>query len=300
MNSYQNQNNMKLAIEWFLNPDHLPIIIDQEKGFLKAKGIDDFELIVPSNHYDGLQYLIDGNIDLATNEPLHLIEQYNPEFLSLGSYFETKGGVTMKKSSFEALKEGKTIRVATPVSNHKTNCICLEIIKRYAQKQEVNIRPSQIEFIAKDFYLIKHIKEGADAAWLYFYNFEGVEAEHEGLELIHMDADTACFANFCALDLFTSQTFYKKSPKKVKSFVEAIQKAIEFIETHPEEAFQIYYAYTDEESSPLMDDILKTTAECFHKNFESSSKKELPILKYFKDIGITDLSEDQFKNAFLN
>ena len=25
---------MKLALEWFLNPDHLPIIIAQEKGFL--------------------------------------------------------------------------------------------------------------------------------------------------------------------------------------------------------------------------------------------------------------------------
>jgi len=26
---------MKLAIEWFLNPDHLPIIVAEEKGFLK-------------------------------------------------------------------------------------------------------------------------------------------------------------------------------------------------------------------------------------------------------------------------
>jgi len=49
-----------------------------------------------------------------------------------------------------------------------------------------------------------------------------------------------------------------------------------------------------------MDDILKATAKCFSKNFESLSEKELPILKFFNEIGITDLSEDKFKKAFLN
>ncbi|MBZ9651907.1 ABC transporter substrate-binding protein [Psychroflexus montanilacus] len=291
---------MKLAIEWFLNPDHLPIIIAQEKRYLKDNGISNFELIVPTDHYDGLQDLIEGNIQLATNEPLHLIEQHHPEFLSLGTYFETKGGVLMKTASFELLKNGGTIQVATPVSNDKTNGIGLEIIKRYAAKQGVTVEASQVEFVAKDFYLVKHMNEGADAGWLYFYNFEGVEAEHENLEVIHMDADSAGFANFCALDLFTSQTYYEKHPEKIDAFVKAIQKAIEFIETHPEEAFKIYYTYINEESSPLMDDILKATARCFHKDFKSSAEKELPILHFFNEIGITNLSEDKFKNAFLN
>jgi ABC-type nitrate/sulfonate/bicarbonate transport system substrate-binding protein len=291
---------MKLAIEWFLNPDHLPIIVAEAKGFLKKNGISDFELIVPTDHYDGLQDLIEGNIEFATNEPLHLIEQYHAEFLSLGTYFETKGGVIMKTTSFEALKKGGKIQVATPVSNEKTNGIGLEIIKRYAAKQGVSIESSQIEFIAKDFYLIKHMKEGADAGWLYFYNFEGIEAQHENMDVIHMDADSAGFANFCALDLFTSKSYYQKNKEKVNVFVEAIQQAIQFIETNPEEAYDIYYAYTKEESTPLMDDILKATAKCFSKNFESLSEKELPILKFFNEIGITDLSEDKFKKAFLN
>ncbi|WP_019039064.1 ABC transporter substrate-binding protein [Psychroflexus tropicus] len=291
---------MKLAIEWFLNPDHLPIIIAKEKGFLKGQGIKDFELIVPSDHYDGLQELISGNIQLATNEPLHLIEQYHPEFLSLGTYFETKGGVIMKRNSFEALKRGEKIQVATPVSNEKTNGIGLEIIKRYAAKQGYSLNDTQIEFVAKDFYLVKHMKEGADAGWLYFYNFEGVEAEHEHMDVIHMDANTAGFANFCALDLFTSQSYYNNHPDKINAFVQAIKQGIDFIENHSEEAFSIYYDYTKEEKSPLMDEILKATSKCFYKNFESSAEKELPILNFFNDIGITDLSENEFRKAFLH
>jgi len=291
---------MKLAIEWFLNPDHLPIIIAQKKGFLKEHGISNFELIVPTDHYDGLQELISGNIQLATNEPLHLIEQYHPEFLSLGTYFETKGGVIMKRNSFEALKRGEKIQVATPVSNEKTNGIGLEIIKRYAAKQGYSLNDAQIEFVAKDFYLIKHMKEGADAGWLYFYNFEGVEAEHEHMDVIHMDAKTAGFANFCALDLFTSKTYYEQQPDKISGFVQALKQAIDFIENHPEEAFAIYYKYTQEQESPLMDDILKATASCFRKEFDSSAERELPILHFFNEIGITNLSEDEFRKAFIN
>jgi len=292
---------MKIALEWFLNPDHLPLIIAKEKGFLKKRGVEEFEIIVPTEHYDGLGNLIAGEIEFATNEPLHLIEQYHPEFLSLGTFFQTKGGVMMKKEAFEALKKGDNIKLVTPVSNDKTNTIGFEIIRRYAEKQGVKVKREQVEFCAEDFYLIKHLKAGYDAAWLYFYNFEGIESQFEDdLDLIFMDADTAEFANFCGLDLFTSKSFYKANPAKVEAVVEAVKEAIEFINQNPSEAFEAYYDYAKEEKSELMDEILKATAKCFDSNFTSSAKLELPVLEFFNSIGISDLSKEKFETAFLN
>jgi len=292
---------MKLAVEWFLNPDHLPIIVAKEKGYLKEIGIDEFEIIVPTEHYDGLQDLIDGNIQFATNEPLHLIEQYHEEFLSLGTYFETKGGVMMKKEAFEKLKRGENIKLVTPVSNDKTNKIGFEIISRYCQKHGFEVEQDQVKFCAEDFYLIKHLKSGYDAAWLYFYNFEGIESKYEdGLDLIFMDTHTAGFANFCALDIFTTHTFYSKNQSLVEKFVVAIRKAIEFIEQHPQEAYQIYYAYAQEEPSELTEEIMAETSKCFRKDFKSSAERELPILEFFNEIGITDLPEEKFRKAFIN
>jgi len=292
---------MKLAVEWFLNPDHLPIIIAKEKGYLKDIGIEPFEIIVPTEHYDGLQDLIDGNIEFATNEPLHLIEQYHEDFLSLGTYFETKGGVMMKKEALEKLKKGDKIKLVTPVSNDKTNKIGFEIIKRYCHKQGFRVEQDQVEFCAEDFYLIKHLKSGYDAAWLYFYNFEGIESKYEeDLDLIFMDTETAGFANFCALDIFTTHTFYSKNKSLVDGFVKAIKKAIDFIAEQPQEAFQIYYTYAKEEPSKLTDEILAETSKCFRKGFESSAERELPILEFFNEIGITDLPEEKFRKAFIN
>ncbi len=74
---------LKLAIEWFLNPDHLPFIIGMKEGIFNKYDID-LDLIVPDEHYDGLDELVAGNIQFATNEPLHLIEQFDENFLSLG------------------------------------------------------------------------------------------------------------------------------------------------------------------------------------------------------------------------
>jgi ABC-type nitrate/sulfonate/bicarbonate transport system substrate-binding protein len=290
---------IKLAIEWFLNPDHLPLIIAKREGIFEKHGID-FELIEPTEHYDGLEELLKGNIEFATNEPLHLIEQFDDNMLSLGTYFETKGGVLMKRESYDKLANGENITVTTPVSNETTNAIGFEIIRRYYANNGVEVTREQVEFVPNGFEHLKFMKEGADAGWLYFYNFEGIEAQHEGMDVIYMDAKNTGFANFSALDIFTNKAFYNDNPETVQNFIAAVKEATRFMNDNPEKAMAHYYAYTSETSSPLMDDILKATMPCFSADFDSEFQKSLPILEFFREIGITSLENDRFKTAFLN
>lgn len=289
---------LSLAIEWFLNPDHLPFIVAQRLGIFTKYGID-FELIEPNEHYDGLSELLAGSIAFATNEPLHLIEQFDEDFLSLGMFFETKGGVLLKTSSYEKLTKGESITVTTPVSNETTNAIGFEIIRRFYAKQGVEIQREQVSFVANGFEHLKYMNEGADAGWLYFYNFEGIEAQHEGMEVLYLDAATAGFANFSALDIFVNKSFYHSQTHICEMFVLAVKEAISVIQNYPDKAMQEYYTYTNSESTSLMDDILMATIECFDPQFSSLYEKELPILEFFREIGITDLETAQFKNAFL-
>ena len=66
---------IKIALEWFLNPDHLPMIAGIEsKAYAKA-GIN-LEIIQPEEHYDGFEDLKRGAIDIHRNEPLHLFEHH--------------------------------------------------------------------------------------------------------------------------------------------------------------------------------------------------------------------------------
>jgi len=289
---------LSLAIEWFLNPDHLPFIVAFREGIFERYGID-FELIEPDEHYDGLDEVLNGSIEFATNEPLHLIEQFNENFLSLGMFFETQGGVLLKASSYDKLLKGENIIVTTPVSNETTNAIGFEIIRRFYAKEGVSVTRDQVTFVANGFEHLKYMNEGADAGWLYFYNFEGVEAQHEGMEVLYLDATNAGFANFSALDIFVTKTFYHANTQTCENFTSAVREAICFIHEFPLESMEHYYSYTGEEESLLMEDILRSTMLCFNPDFTSSYAKELPILEFFREIGITTLDAKEFKTAFL-
>ena len=53
---------LRIALEWFLNPDHLPLIAAREK--LRGEGVD-LELVVPDDHYDGFEALARGYLETA-------------------------------------------------------------------------------------------------------------------------------------------------------------------------------------------------------------------------------------------
>ena len=107
---------IKLALEWFINPDHLPFIVGLDKGLYKKNNID-LQIIEPEGHYDGFKELAQNNIQLATNEPLHLIEKYQNNICSIGNFFETNGGIIFTTKGYENLFNGKEIFRKVSIDN---------------------------------------------------------------------------------------------------------------------------------------------------------------------------------------
>lgn len=130
---------LKVALEWFLNPDHLPMIAGVVNGKYKEAGIE-LEIIAPDEHYDGFDRLKEGKIDIHCNEPLHLFEHHFDSIKSMGCFFETRGGVMIRANSIEKLKNNQPIKITTPAANEVTNKIGFEILKRYSKKRSSNFQ----------------------------------------------------------------------------------------------------------------------------------------------------------------
>jgi ABC-type nitrate/sulfonate/bicarbonate transport system substrate-binding protein len=64
---------IRLALEWFLNADHLPMLVGLEHGWFAEAGIE-LELIEPADHMDAFEAMRSGAIDVAITEPLHLVQ----------------------------------------------------------------------------------------------------------------------------------------------------------------------------------------------------------------------------------
>ena len=85
---------IRLGLEWFTNPDHLPLIVAQHHGIFTAFGLH-VELIEPSDHWEAEEEILAGRLDVAVTEPLHLAQDAAQEkpVLGFSRFLHTDGGV---------------------------------------------------------------------------------------------------------------------------------------------------------------------------------------------------------------
>jgi hypothetical protein len=290
---------LKIALEWFTNPDHLPFIAGIENGAYKQAGLD-VELISANEHYDGFEELKMGKIDIHCNEPLHLFEHYFDGLKSLGCFFETRGGVMIRANRVEKLKTNQKIKITTPASNPITNKIGFEILKRYAQKNNFVIDRENVEFVQTDFWHISNMKndESFDGAWLCFYNFEGIEAKMEGFDNLFIDQFISPYPNFSALELMTTQDVLDKKGDAICKFIEVTNEMAIYLQKNPLEAMDIYYKYTNEEKSDLMDAIITDTLPRLESNIKADSKKWNKLYEFLEELELVKLSDKQYDSIW--
>lgn len=67
------QDRMTLILDWFVNPDHAPIILAQEQGYFADAGLE-IEIITPADPTEPPRLVAAGRVDLAVSyQPqLHL------------------------------------------------------------------------------------------------------------------------------------------------------------------------------------------------------------------------------------
>ncbi len=291
--------NIKIALEWFLNPDHLPMIAGIVSGKYKENGID-LEIIQPTEHYDGFEDLKSGKIDIHCNEPLHLFEHHFDELKSMGCFFETQGGVMIRKDRVEKLKSNQPIKITTPAANEITNKIGFEILKRYAQKEGFELSRENVTFVETDFWHINNMKkdESFDGAWLCFYNFEGIEAQEENFENLFIDQNLSPYPNFSALEFITTDTIIKEKGEALCKFIEVTNTMVQYCQENIEDTKKIFYEYSGEQKSSLMDKIIEDTIPRLKTDIKADDKKWFELYRFLEELKLVKLTDKQYNTIW--
>lgn len=287
--------NIKVELEWFLNPDHLPMVVGVVTGKYKEAGLD-VEIIPPEEHYDGFERLENGTIDIHCNEPLHLYEHHYDGLKSLGCFFETRGGVMIRADRVEKLKANGKIKITTPASNDVTNKIGFEILKRYADKEGFQLDRENVEFVQTDFWHITNMKndDSFDGAWLCFYNFEGIEAEMENFDNLFIDQHLSPYPNFSALEFMTTQTTVEKKGDALCKFIEVTGEMAKYSQENVDEVKAMFYEYAKEEKSELMDKIIEDTIPRLETDIKADDKRWFELYKFLEDLELVKLTDTQY------
>lgn len=289
---------VRIALEWYLNPDHLPLLHAQAQA--RRDGVLNIELVVPDDHYDGFAALAAGEVEAVVNEPLHLIEKHEEEVAlqSLGTFFHTDGGVLITHAAQATLKAGGAIRVASPVSNPVTDGLCQNILIGWMRKQSVTVKPEQISVYEAGFDHIDNLQKGADAAWLAFANIEGVHAKLLGLPVDLCRTSDGDIPGFSALELIVDRNADTSTKNHLQTLVQYLDKAVAELKADPKAALDLWYSASNEAPSDLTRAMVDDTLTRFVAPVKADATRWQPIWEHMRTHGSDVVDSDTFAAIF--
>jgi ABC-type nitrate/sulfonate/bicarbonate transport system substrate-binding protein len=278
---------LRLGLEWFLNPDHLPFLVARAKGWLDDAGLA-LELVEPQQHLDAADAIQKGELDLAITEPLHLVEDraQGRAVQGFARFLHTNGGVmTLASSGIERPRDMVGKRIQYPGSPGPGGpAIVATMIEADGGEADLDA----FGRVNEGFQHTKALADGkADVATLAFYNFEVVEARHLGLAPRFFALKDWGVPDFCQLVLFTTPDRLEKKREVLTKLVRVLRRGIDFAHENPDEARAIYFEATKTDpNDPLMSAIFAATVPCFTFDFSMSDAYYARLAGWMKKRGL--------------
>ncbi|SOE18540.1 putative hydroxymethylpyrimidine transport system substrate-binding protein [Hoeflea halophila] len=239
-------DQMTLMLDWFVNPDHGPIIIAEEKGYFEEAGLA-VEIIAPANPSDPPKMVAAGQADLAIS--------YQPQL-----HLQIHEGLPLKRVG---------TLVATPLN-------CLLVLEDGPVKSPADLAGRKVGFsvggveeavlgaILKTHGLALEDIELINVNWslspsLMSGQVDAVIGAFRNFELNQMDivgADGRCFyVEEEGLPTY-DELIYVANPARmdremVARFLAATEKATQYIVNHPQESWEMFAASSEELNDEL-------------------------------------------------
>jgi putative hydroxymethylpyrimidine transport system substrate-binding protein len=171
------QDKLTLMLDWFVNPDHGPIILAQELGYFAEAGLE-VEVITPADPNDPPRMVAAGRVDLAVSyQPqLHLSRHAGLPLVRVGTLIETPLTclVTLADGPVQSIPDLKTRKVGFAVAG-------VQEVMLNAMLSHHGLAPGDVEQINIGWSISPALMSGqVDAVIGAFRNFELNQLALEG------------------------------------------------------------------------------------------------------------------------
>ena len=280
---------IRLGLEWFLNPDHLPFLIAFQKGWFEDAGLE-VEMIEPKEHLDAVDEIEAGQMDLAVTEPLHLVEDAceGKDVVGIARFLHTNGGVMyFEGKGIERPRDMAGKRIQYPGAPGPGGPA---IVGTMIEADGGDYDPEDFEAVNNGFYHTDALLEGkADLATLAFFNFEVVEARHRGAKAQFFALKDWGVPDFCQLILITSPELLDEKRETFATFLDITQHGLDFAHQHPQEARDIYFQRTEtDEDDLLMNKIFDATVPFFTFDFSMTDEYYAGLQGWMSERGLVE------------
>lgn len=259
---------VRLALEWFLNPDHAPLLIAKSRGWFAEVGIE-LEIVEPTEHLDALAELESGRLECAITEPIHLVADRakGGDIVGFARFLHTNGGVMYRRGEVKRPQDMIGKRLQYPGAPGPGGvAIVRSMIERDGGPAEAPLTPVNRGFHHTDALL----DDDADLATLVFFNFEVLEARARGLDADFFSLRDWGVPDFCQLVLVSASKWLDDNEDLARRFIAVLQRGIDVIRQDPERAESEYWTASGQDPDDLGRQIYRATTACFTPDFSMS------------------------------
>ncbi len=235
------QDKMTLMLDWFVNPDHGPIIVAQELGYFAEQGLE-VEVIAPADPADPPKMVAAGRADLAISyQPqLHLQVAEGLPLKRVGTLVATPLNclLVLDDGPVETIADLKGRKVGFSVAG-------VEEALLQAILANAGLTLDDIELVNVNWSLSPSLMSGqVDAVIGAYRNFELNQMEIEGVP-------GRCFYIEEEGVPTYDELIYVANPERmdagmIRRFLRATELATQYIVNHPDESWEIFAATSAE------------------------------------------------------
>jgi putative hydroxymethylpyrimidine transport system substrate-binding protein len=241
---------MTVLLDWFVNPDHAPLVIAKQGGFFKKHGLE-VELIEPAdpNLPPKLVAAKQGDIAVTYQPNLYLQVQEGLPLKRIGGVVDTPLNclVVLEGGAVKSVADLKGKKVGYSISGFEDALLGVML-------ENNGLKAGDVEMINVNFALTQALmSKQVDAVIGAFRNFELTQIKIAG------GKGLAFFPEEHGVPLYDELIYVTHndnvSAPKTKAFLTAVQEATIHILNHPDESWQLF-----KQAYPKLDDELNQTA----------------------------------------
>lgn len=225
------QDKMTVLLDWFVNPDHAPLIVAKEKGFFKEAGLD-VNLVAPADPNDPPKQVAAGNAELAISYQPQLQIQVAEglPLVRVGTLVSTPltSLVVLRDGPVKTIKDLKGRKVGFSVGGFED-----AILGAMLEKSGLTLK--DVELVNVNFSLSPALLAGqVDAVIGAYRNFELAQLDIEGKPGKAFYPEEEGVPAYDELIIVAHRE--KTGDDRLKRFLGAVERATFYILNHPEEA----------------------------------------------------------------
>ncbi len=234
-------DKLSVLLEWFVNPDHAPLVIAKEKGLFAAHGLD-VDLVAPADPSAPPRLVAAGQADVALHyQPsLDLDVDAGLPLVRFGTLIETPLNtlIVLKDGPIKTLADLKGRKIGYSVSGFED-----AMLGQFLKTAGLTVK--DVDLVNVNFALSSSLLAGqVDAVVGGYRNFELNQMKIEGHEGVAFYPEENGMPAYDELIYVTRKDLV--GDKRLPEFLAAVEEATIYLTNHPDDAWALFIkAYPD-------------------------------------------------------